>query len=423
VSAWVIDLRSFFAGLWGRIRGAFKGSDPLPVLTLEDRIEGSTYILSYIARKNLTLDDGFLRAMIIAQNKLANKQTLSIDEEYEFWKAYVATTRLIAPVTIDSIRTSGAYYKSPKWGVVRGRPGQLYRWFALGTLLLLLIAQIYWLIGTHVLAEIDRISTHINGAIVGLAIDRHIGDQRLIALEPAIANNASGQKNARRYCIGDSTKLDSDNMIVERVVVGQLLTESNEDLQKTGFDLEAKCIVGHLTSLFLEDDELFNWNNPKNPLEILWPSANVPNETHWNPQTLLSANDMGELEAENTFRYRSAKLKLEIISKYVLPMLYGLLGACAFVLRSVANEVKAETYTRVSDVAFGLRLMLGLVAGLSVGWFLQPTDVEHNILRSLSPLALAFVAGYSVELLFTAMDRIVGSFTTLAGPNEPTRSK
>jgi len=32
-------------------------------------------------------------------------------------------------------------------------------------------------------------------------------------------------------------------------------------------------------------------------------------------------------------------------------------------------------------------------------------------LKTLSPLALAFLAGYAVELIFTAMDRIVGAFS------------
>jgi len=34
-----------------------------------------------------------------------------------------------------------------------------------------------------------------------------------------------------------------------------------------------------------------------------------------------------------------------------------------------------------------------------------------GLFRTLSPFALAFLAGYSVELLFAAMDRLIAAFT------------
>jgi hypothetical protein len=45
------------------------------------------------------------------------------------------------------------------------------------------------------------------------------------------------------------------------------------------------------------------------------------------------------------------------------------------------------------------------------GRFLRPEKVEVGGGPSISPFALAFVAGYSVDLLFTAMDRIVLAFS------------
>jgi len=58
-----------------------------------------------------------------------------------------------------------------------------------------------------------------------------------------------------------------------------------------------------------------------------------------------------------------------------------------------------------------LRILLGVVAGLAIGWFFKPSGVEVNGVGLVSPFALAFVAGYSVELLFTAMDRIEAAFS------------
>lgn len=55
--------------------------------------------------------------------------------------------------------------------------------------------------------------------------------------------------------------------------------------------------------------------------------------------------------------------------KYLLPILYGALGARAFIVRSLADQIKATTYTAQSNVGYQLRFYLGAVAGLSIAWF------------------------------------------------------
>ena len=52
---------------------------------------------------------------------------------------------------------------------------------------------------------------------------------------------------------------------------------------------------------------------------------------------------------------------------------------------------------------------MGTLSGLAITWFFQPTA---ELFKSLSPLAVAFLSGYSVEVLFAAMDRFVGAFST-----------
>jgi hypothetical protein len=52
-----------------------------------------------------------------------------------------------------------------------------------------------------------------------------------------------------------------------------------------------------------------------------------------------------------------------------------------------------------------------MLAGLAVGWFIVPTEGNSTV-ANLSPLALAFVAGYGSDLVFALMDRVVNGFTT-----------
>jgi hypothetical protein len=95
-------------------------------------------------------------------------------------------------------------------------------------------------------------------------------------------------------------------------------------------------------------------------------------------------------------------------------MLYGLLGACAYVLRQLSDEIGKLTYANDARVRYALRLNIGLLAGLAVGWFVRP-GAGDAALVSLSPLALAFVAGYGCELFFVLLDRIVQAFAPAAG--------
>jgi len=105
--------------------------------------------------------------------------------------------------------------------------------------------------------------------------------------------------------------------------------------------------------------------------------------------------------------------KIEMLSLYLggylLPMLYGLLGACAFVLRKLSDEIEKLTYANDARVRYSLRLNIGLLSGLAVGWFIKPTATD-GIFSSLSPVALAFIAGYGSELFFVFLDKIVQAF-------------
>lgn len=126
------------------------------------------------------------------------------------------------------------------------------------------------------------------------------------------------------------------------------------------------------------------------------------------------------LTPENLEALATAQIMLTALLKYLLPILYGLLGACAYIVRSLTNDIRDSTFSLGSKVRYQLRFYLGAVAGLSIAWFTSDAKPAESagMLQSLSPLALAFLAGYSVELLFSFLDRFVTAFS---GP-EPKRT-
>ena len=75
------------------------------------------------------------------------------------------------------------------------------------------------------------------------------------------------------------------------------------------------------------------------------------------------------------------------------------------------------TFTRSAAAGYSLRWPLGMLAGVTVGLFFDPTPFVG--LDAITPLGIAFLAGYGVELFFTALDGLARTFTRRDGPERP----
>jgi hypothetical protein len=97
---------------------------------------------------------------------------------------------------------------------------------------------------------------------------------------------------------------------------------------------------------------------------------------------------------------------LTALTVYIIPAILGLLGACAYVLRQFNAKIEASSLD-TSDKLQGLvRVFLGLVVGGLVGIVFLPSGTEMQGVR-LSIAALAFLAGYAVQVVFELLDWFV----------------
>ncbi|WP_204340876.1 hypothetical protein, partial [Rhizobium ruizarguesonis] len=106
-----------------------------------------------------------------------------------------------------------------------------------------------------------------------------------------------------------------------------------------------------------------------------------------------------------------------VLGGSVLPILYGVLGSSVFLLR---NQFVSESTNSTPLTATGgalLRLGLGGISGLAIGWFWTPEGGSLAEVKTFAPtpFALAFIAGYSIDLLFSILDRIIGAISPQAG--------
>jgi hypothetical protein len=94
------------------------------------------------------------------------------------------------------------------------------------------------------------------------------------------------------------------------------------------------------------------------------------------------------------------------ITTCILPVLYALLGACAFLLRSFEARIKSRTFT-LSDAHLA-RFVIAAIGGAVVGLFNNFTMTQS---ASIPPLAIAFVVGYAVDVFFSSLEGFLQTFT------------
>ena len=105
-----------------------------------------------------------------------------------------------------------------------------------------------------------------------------------------------------------------------------------------------------------------------------------------------------------TSLFYQVKASMETLNGWVLPFLYGLLGAAVFVMRSLLDP-------RTPIMGFFpsiVRVALGGIAGIIIGWFWVPAAFAAGAVASVSslPFGLAFLGGFSIDILFSILDRL-----------------
>jgi hypothetical protein len=199
-----------------------------------------------------------------------------------------------------------------------------------------------------------------------------------------------------------------------------LAITQNADKDQRIIDLKSK--IKEYDDLYQVYSKMIRTCNPLLSLVAACPiSKEKPQDKPSQPST---AAPEGVTELEPLLQQK--KFILTSLQLFVLPLFYGLLGAFVYVLRTLTVEIKTLTYTKESNISYRLRIQLGALAGLAIGWFTGPNAsfsldaVSSETLstlggvsaQTLSPMALAFLAGYSVDVLFALMDRIIYAFST-----------
>lgn len=319
---------------------------------LSQAVKNANLMLVHASEQGLKIEQDLIEHVIKAKY-LESRDKWTEGDEVDFWRTFRDISQAIQPVTIESILAANTLLKPSEWqSKFLGKKSRtltrkaVHRYVrgALFSLGLMLVIQVYSLIGTTVLHNIEN------------------SDAKITDLENQIAL----QQELKNFQKSIAFELQKD-----------LVAEQREK----NIELLAK---------WLRPIDYLLFNKPAD-LSIF----RLEKSKRLDKRTYDQINDVGVRVIQ------AAQHPILIIGAYILPLLYGLLGAYAYILRVLFEEIRTITYSMDSDIRYILRINLGALAGLMVGLF--------NVTVNFSPLAIAFVAGYSIEFLFMAIDRLIDS--------------
>lgn len=96
----------------------------------------------------------------------------------------------------------------------------------------------------------------------------------------------------------------------------------------------------------------------------------------------------------------------------ILPVLYALLGTCAYLLRNFEQQMMARTF--IPSRANSARFLIAAIGGAVVGLFNNFTITQG---ASIPPLAFAFLVGYAVDVFFSFLEGLMQAFTKYKVPD------
>lgn len=325
---------------------------------LQRAIDEAGLLLAYAAGNGIDLPEDIVATIVGASDLLQKAGNAPSDGEatVKFWIAFGALARAVHPVSPASIEATMA--RQSRHGVVGGLLDRV-----LG----------------------PRLTTHAERSIYRFSLISFLVLVVLLAIQ-------------MYWVIGSRLEAQSGQLIAE----AEQLAEQASRLRK----VRAADDDGEMLQLEADGEQL--------DMEL---AIRVEALDHWNAvwRALLPGivrNDQVADGASPFTTLRKARLEAglakECIELYLLPLLYGLLGSCLHVLRTLAASIESRTH--VVSRLYQVRIYTGGLAGLVVAWFGIGADGAGPLV-SLTPFALAFLAGYSVELLFAFMDRLVAAFS------------
>lgn len=336
-------------------------------------------LLRYASSKGLAPPKEIVDKIVDSKQLLGkdDKDTATFSLQKEFWLALSALSSLTKPATVESIRYASTPERSKiglmvekyigffgTWRTIADiAVGRAAAWALLG-LLFVAVFQVYFEVGNTTV-------------------------ESYLTAKKQFATNANTIK--------------ADTQEVEHLKATPKTAPQQTEINKR--------ITDNTVS-----NELLLAQNERNLSQI----RNMLFWIKW-PDKAAGKDDAAPSEYDVAQRIISIMQGLIIVLRdFVLPMGWGFLGAALYVSRTLAEDIKTVAYAPERAIIYRSRYYMGMVAGFIVAKFFIPlagTAGTSTITATaggstITPLALALLVGYSVEVLFTLFDKLIAAFST-----------
>jgi hypothetical protein len=328
-----------------------------------DSVIDAERLLEYASTQGIVLDQNIVDTIVDAKQFLGKDATDpgSFPLQKQFWSALSKLSLATKPATLESLRYSAMLEQSRlakivSW-VARREPrtrstidvamGRA-RWYVLIGLIFVAIFQLYFQVGNSFVA------------------DYHTARAEYVKNEQTIAENENQP--------GPTDKPPSATAAKRNTIAAEAL----KTMSITNQLLKEK--IGRKIALV---QSLLIWVRN-------WPED----------EFYLAQKAIETMEGVIT-----------VLGDFVLPILWGFLGAALYVTRTLAEDIKTRVFSRDRIINYRLRYYMGAVAGFIAVKFFVPILGTTSI-AAITPPALALLVGYSVEVLFTVFDKLIITFST-----------
>jgi hypothetical protein len=375
-----------------------------------DALDETHMLLAYAASSGINIEAEVSDA--IARARAANERhNWNADIEAKFWPAKSKLSLSVKPVTVDSLAA----------GAVGAAANATRRYFLWTVILSAIIVPI---------SIVMFINTAVSNDVRDLLNEN---DTAAIALHEQLINYQSALEQAARTT-GDRAN-QSGNAAnlpgMSQALLSPNLVEKLAQFARVSRQLFAESNVLNIFVLHAAPEPWWagpcDSANAKDPKDACWAirRGNLELEVRAGDRAVStegkglypSVTDEGFVKLAayqdiRTFARQTQQVNLIIygaVTAYVLPVAYSLLGACAFALRNMAAQTGTKTYR--PSYSNRARLIIALIAGTVVGLF---NNFTQGV--SVSPLAIAFLVGYAVEVFFSFLDAFVHTFESVRNP-------
>lgn len=329
-------------------------TDPLTGACLKEAVDAANTLLYHAISSGQDLPNTIRDPIIKARAAVEHREALTEEEEGKFLDAYAKLALRSAPVTAATLDAT-----SPR----RGHPGWLGQ-----------------LLGLRLASDAQRLVWHFGLLALGLIV--------VIAAGEWAHSFMISLSAAEKQLSASSQELREAHMRRENI------EEQIAMLRPSGAQTPATANTGAVRQAL---------EARKNEVTVkIWALDQVILELS---DTVKQGYDTLErMFGRDRFQYTRGPLVI-VLGSFLLPLLYGALGTCAFVMRSLFREMVDRTFDRRRTGEFTVRIFLGMLSGITMQWLVARSD--GTVAVGMTPAVLAFLGGYSVEMLFTAMDRLV----------------